>query len=283
MSSTLRALGREMRLDLGDGARTCAPPGSRSGSRACCRRPASRPSGRSSWRCRGPGCRAGARRRRAHRRGRRSRPCKRCGRTSRRLAARRPRSSWPSSASGRSSTSRAAPPSLATSSKKLWLVLTSAMIVAPGWRVSTSAARICRIWSPYTIRPWPSTTPIRSPSPSKPMPSSKRPGHDRADQVHQIVRLGRDPGDGWGSCRRPRRTGIWWRPGSRAASAAMAGPAAAVAGVPDDARGAGCRDSRRRGGRHRRRTRRPAVGRPAPWAKSPARRRSGRAPGSASP
>ena len=40
------------------------------------------------------------------------------------------------------------PPSLATSSKKLWLVLTSAMIVAPGWRVSTSAARICRIWSP---------------------------------------------------------------------------------------------------------------------------------------
>ena len=64
------------------------------------------------------------------------------------------------------------PPSRAISSKKVWLVLTSAMIVAPGWRASTSAARICRIWSPNTIRPLPSTTPIRSPSPSKPMPSS---------------------------------------------------------------------------------------------------------------
>ena len=44
---------------------------------------------------RGPGCRAGGRRRRARRRGRRSGPCRRCGRTSRRTAARRSRPSWP--------------------------------------------------------------------------------------------------------------------------------------------------------------------------------------------
>ena len=40
------------------------------------------------------------------------------------------------------------PPSRAISSKKDWLDFTSAMIVAPGWRSRTSAARTCMIWSP---------------------------------------------------------------------------------------------------------------------------------------
>ena len=80
------------------------------------------------------------------------------------------------------------PPRRAISSNSAWLALTSARIGAPGWRASTSAARICISWSPNMIRPWPSTTPIRSPSPSKAMPRSAPPRRTAAIRSVEILR-----------------------------------------------------------------------------------------------
>ena len=49
---------------------------------------------------------------------------------------------------------------------------TSNRMGAPGTRVSTSRANSASNWSPHTMRPLPVTAPMRSASPSKPMPSS---------------------------------------------------------------------------------------------------------------
>ena len=49
------------------------------------------------------------------------------------------------------------------------------LMVSPGRRRSTSAARIASSWSPHRMRPRSSTTPMRSPSPSKAMPRSHFP------------------------------------------------------------------------------------------------------------
>ncbi len=59
------------------------------------------------------------------------------------------------------------------------------MIVAPGWSFRISRAKMSRSWSPQRMRPRLSTTPMRSASPSRPMPRSapQVPGHCRVGMM----------------------------------------------------------------------------------------------------
>ena len=62
------------------------------------------------------------------------------------------------------------------------------MIVAPGFSFSTSRASTTMIWSPNRMCPVSSTTPIRSASPSKPMPRSASVRTHLGDQLLQVLR-----------------------------------------------------------------------------------------------
>ena len=169
------------------------------------------------------------------------------------------------------------PPIAAMPSNSIWLALTSAMMVAPGCSSSTGAARIISNWSPQITRPWPSTAPMRSPSPSNAIPKSSCLVGDERLQVGEVGfdgRVGMVVGKGAVDL---GEDGVM-----------LAGEALeqllehvarrAIAGVPADAET--CRRGNLRpAGRHRpRRHRRP---RPCPGPRSTRRRRSGaQAPGS---
>ena len=91
------------------------------------------------------------------------------------------------------------PPSSAMRSNRIWLALTSAMMVAPGSSFSTGSARIISSWSPQITRPLPSTAPMRSPSPSKAMPKSSCLSRDKRLEVGEIGfdgRIGMVVGEG---------------------------------------------------------------------------------------
>ena len=66
----------------------------------------------------------------------------------------------------------ARPPRAVISSNSAWLHFTSLTKVAPGFSTRICRANRITSWSPQRMRPFPSTAPMRSPSPSSASPTS---------------------------------------------------------------------------------------------------------------
>ena len=88
----------------------------------------------------------------------------------------------------------------AISSYSAWLHFTSLTKVAPGCFVRMSRANRIISWSPQTMRPWPSTAPMRSASPSSAMPTS---APRRRTRAIRSARFSGTVGSGWWLGKRP--------------------------------------------------------------------------------
>ena len=121
------------------------------------------------------------------------------------------------------------PPAFATSSNSTWEAFTSAMMVLPGFAFSTSRASTISNWSPNRMWPSLSTTPMRSPSPSKAMPRS---AFSRATSAMICSRFFATVGSGWWFGKVPSTSPLMTKcvPGRRAASAFTIGPAEPLPG-----------------------------------------------------